>query len=349
MSMQAIHIPAFEPDPSSLAPTQVPKPQPKSNECLVRITHCSPQHADILHAQGKHQNNNRKHGFVHPPFILGFDFAGIIVDRAESLQEPAYSQLKKGDRVFGQALGAFAEYIVVAPERLRRIPAGIRNEAACAVAGQAVSYAAVTKVAKVKKGETVMVSGASGGLGSVCCAVAKVLGARVVALVGDEDKAHMMRRRIDVDMIAVVDEEGDWIEDVMAFTSGHGVDVMLDNIGMVNDSIRCLAHFGRIIILGFAGRAGVMEEVKMNKLLLKDITVIGYRFGESGRRRPQELEEIWAEYLEMIAKGQITPILHGEWRNGLEDVGAALEELERRRVFGKIVVPVASETETAKL
>jgi NADPH2:quinone reductase len=340
--MQSILIPSFVSDPSTLTPIEVPLPQPSSDEYLVRITHCSPQHADILHAKGTHQNVNAKKGNVHPPFILGYDFAGIVE------QAPENGNLRKGDRVFGASIGAFAEYVAVKASRIRKIPEGVSSKVACAISGQAVSYAAVVHVAKVRRGETVLVSGASGGLGSACCMVAKALGARVVALAGDERKAADMRRDMDVDRVVVITESGSWMEEVMEFTGGKGVDAVLDNTGMVNQAIRCAAYGGTIVILGFAARHGVMEKVKMNRLLLKGITLVGYRFGESGRRFPKELEDIWDGYLRMLVGGKLQPLLYGQY-NGLESVGRALKDLAERKVYGKIVVSVNRTQEKARL
>ncbi|CAK4031686.1 related to quinone reductase [Lecanosticta acicola] len=332
--MKAIHIPEFAKDISALKPSEVPNPQPSKDQYLVQVTQVSPQHADILHAQGKHQNNTKR-GWCHPPFILGFDFSGIV----QSLPtNGSPSGLRKGDRVFGAAIGAFAEFICVSEGSIRRVPDKLGMEAAVAMSGQAVSYASVVHIAKVRAGEHVLVSGASGGLGSVCCMVAKAVGARVIALAGDEEKAEHMRRAMDVDLVLVMKDN--WVDRIMDFTNGNGVEVTLDNTGMVNDAIRALAYFGRIVILGFAARKGVMEEVKMNKLLLKSVTVTGYRFGESGRRYPALLEEIWRGYLSMLETGRLKPMLYGRY-DGLEDVGRALKDLHDRKVYGKIVIRVA--------
>lgn len=338
--MKAILIPQFVADPSTLQPTEVPRPTPKPDECLIRITHCSPQHADILHAQGKHQNNNPKKGWCHPPFILGYSFAGVVESLPSS--QPAGHELQTGDRVFGAGIGAFAEFVCVKPDAVQKVPAKLSNEVACAMSGQAVSYASVVHVAKVQAGESVLVSGASGGLGSVCCMVAKAVGAKVIALAGDEGKAEMMRRDMDVDAVVVMDDDDKGVDRVMELTDGKGVDVVLDNTGMVNSAIRCLAYMGRIVILGFAARKGVMESVKMNKLLLKSATVVGYRFGESGRRKPDELKAIWEGYLDMLESGRLKAMLYGEYR-GLKDVGRALGDLQARKVYGKVVVQVAEE------
>jgi NADPH2:quinone reductase len=341
-TMRAILVKQFVSDASSLKPTQVPIPKPTTNEYLVRVTHCSPQHADILHAQGTHQNVNVKKGNVHPPFVLGYDFAGII-DKT-----PQNSNLQKGDRVFGASIGAFAEYVTVKADHVRKVPESVSSKVACAISGQAVSYAAVVHVAKVKRGETVLVSGASGGLGSACCMAAKALGAKVIALAGDERKAADMRRDMDVDLVVVASEGDAWTQQVLEFTEGKGVDAVLDNTGMVNHAIRCVTYGGTIVILGFAARHGVMEEVKMNRLLLKGITLVGYRFGESGRRFPHELEEIWDGYLRMLAEGKLQPLLYGQY-DGLESVGRALKDLADRRVYGKIVVSVDDIQEKSRL
>ncbi|KAK4634080.1 Quinone oxidoreductase-like protein 2 [Fulvia fulva] len=333
--MKAIHIPEFVEAVSALRATEVETPRPNDSQYLVEITHCSPQHADILHAQGKHQNNTKR-GWCHAPFVLGYDFTGIV----QSVPERANKDgLRTGDRVFGAAIGAFAEYICVSAGSIRRIPDKLSSEAAVAMSGQAVSYASVVHIAKVQAGETVLVSGASGGLGSVCCMVAKAVGAKVIALAGDQSKAGHMRKAMDVDHVVVM--EGDWIAKVKELTDGVGADVCLDNTGMVNDAIRCVAYFGRIVILGFAARKGAMEEVKMNKLLLKSITVTGYRFGESGRRYPEELERIWQGYLRMLETGKLKAMMYGKYE-GLDDIGRALQDLHERKVYGKIVVSVAN-------
>lgn len=274
--------------------------------------------------------------------MLGFDFAGVV----QSAPSSGSGKLKRGDHVFGAGIGAFAEYICVTESAVRKVPGSLDMATAVAMSGQAVSYASVVHIANVKPGETVLVSGASGGLGSVCCMVAKAVGAKVIALAGDAKKAALMRKDMDVDMVVVL-KDG-WINKVKEFTRGQGADVFLDNTGMVNDAIRSVSYFGRIIILGFAARKGVMEDVRMNKLLLKSITVTGYRFGESGRRYPEQLEQIWAGYLEMLSSGKLKPILYGKYE-GLGDVGRALHDLENRKVYGKVVINVADEAEMGKL
>lgn len=273
--MQAIHIGSFLDGPifSTLTPTKLTRPNSSEDELLIRVTHTSPQQVDLLYAQGKHQNNNARRGLVHPPFILGTDFAGIVESVPHEKQDA--QAFKVGDRVMGSTLGAFAEYLSVQPGRVRKIPEGLTNADGAAIAGGPVSYAAVANVARVRSGETVLVTGANGGLGAVACQVAKALGANVVALVSTEEKAELLRLDLHLEHI-VATSDGNWASKVMHATKDKGVDVVIDNIGCVKEALRCLKFGGRVVMIGFAGRGGVMEELGMNRILLKNATVIGY-------------------------------------------------------------------------
>lgn len=330
--MQGIFVPEFIDDVNQITPTILPIPHRHPEEYLVRVTHCSPQHADILHANGKHQNTHPKRGHVHPPFILGYNFAGVI-EETERDDLP----FKRGDRVFGAKIGAFADYVAVKGQSMRKIPEGITSEIACALSGQLVSYAAVKTLAGVKSGDIVLVSGASGGVGSGCCIVAKALGATVIALTESEEKVELMRTELGVDSVVLMKE--DWTQRVHKLTDGKGVNVVFDNTGMVNEAIKCLAYGGKIIILGFAGRAGVMEDVKPNRLLLKSASLIGFRFGEHSRRNAQQFEELNEEFEKLITDGKMKVPLYGNYK-GFGDMKRALIDLHQRKVLGKIVVNV---------
>lgn len=124
----------------------------------------------------------------------------------------------------------------------------------------------------------------------------------------------------------------------MRLTAGRGVDAVFDSVGLVDKSLKCLAHFGRILLIGFAGREGDMEKVAMNRLLLKQAVVIGYRAGETTRRRPAETEMIWEELERMIQRGDIKPTVFDEEYRGLESVSRAMFDLSNRKVWGKAVV-----------
>lgn len=300
-------------------------------------------HVDLLYARGQHQNNTRLH---KPPFTLGSEFAGVITSTGAN----PTSKFRPGDRVFGNALGAFAEAIAVDEKNIHRVPDGWSFEGACGLGATAgVSYGGLVERAKVREGEWVMITGASGGLGLMAIQVAKAEGARVVAVVGNseykEEKEEVCRSNGPNEVVVL--EDG-WEEKVMDATGGKGVDVVYDSVGVVGSSIRCLAHFGRVILIGFAGRGGEMEKVAMNRILLKQAVVIGYRFGDTDRRNPSENERVWKGLMDMIDRALVKPTVYKEKYYGLEDVPRAMNDLAARKVWGKAVFHVAEMTETTK-
>jgi len=250
----------------------IPTPKPWSTSTvLIRITHCSPTHVDLLYLRGAHQNNRRH---MKPPFVLGTDFAGVVV------YSPALSAFKPGDNVFGVSQGSFAEYITVDAKNgaLRKVPRGWTNREACAV-GQsgAVSYGALISAAQLQKGESVLVLGAGGGLGVIACQIALAKGAHVIGIVGDKRKAALLRRMGVEDVVGYnLPKWEDRVKEIMAEKGKEGVDVVYDAVGMVESSIRCLRYGGRVVIVGFAGREGVMEKLGVNRILLKGVGVVGY-------------------------------------------------------------------------
>lgn len=267
--MQAIHLTKFTSNISTLSPSTIPLTHDKETQLLIKVTHASPTHVDILYAQGLHQNNRT---ISKPPLTLGTDFAGILV--CVPTEEP--TNLKVGDRVYGSFFGAFAEYIAVHARlgSVRRVPKGWSLGEACAVGSAgAISLGCFLRGPPFKKGEWVLVTGASGGLGVAACQVAKALGARVIGLVGDEEKAGILRG-IGVD--ACVDyKKVKWEQEVLRISDG-GVALVYDGVGMVESGLRCCRFGGSVVIVGFAGRGGEMENLKVNRILLKGAGVLGY-------------------------------------------------------------------------
>lgn len=301
--MSAIRVDAFLREPrftSSLRPSHdTPRPRPsKTNPFLIRVTHTSLQQVDLLYAQGLHQNNNLRKGHVHPPFTLGLDFAGEIIDihpdfRARSThndENDATNGLSGrttssssdrgifhvGQRVMGSSLGAFAEYIVTRPESIVPIPSNTSSKDAATLVGGAVSYGAVVNAAHVQAGQTVLVSGVPGGLAVIACQIARANGAaKVIALCKSHSRAETLLRWDGLDA-EIVASTSNWTAEVMRLTAGKGVDVIIDNVGIVEDGLKGLSYGGRIVLVGFAGRDGVMERIAMNKVLLKGAKIMGY-------------------------------------------------------------------------
>jgi NADPH:quinone reductase-like Zn-dependent oxidoreductase len=309
----------------------------------IKITHAAITHVDLLYAQGLHQNNKRH---VQPPFILGNEFSGITTSPSPSFPV--------GTRVFGGGLGAYAESICVPEASVRRVPAQWSLAEACAIgASGAVSYGALVDIAKVIAGETVLVLGASGGLGVMAIQIAKALGAKVIAVVGSQEKADVVQG-IGADAVVRYDE-GNWEEKVKALTNeGNGVDVVYDAIGAVESGVKCLKYRGRLVIVGFAARGGNVENVRANRILLKSAMVHGYRFGEDGRYDPQRTKDVWNGFMKMVEAGGIRPVIYSEDYRGLESVVRALEDAKTHKAWGRAVLrinegPEGEETGRARL
>ena len=333
--MKAIALPtAFVKEISDLTVREVPPPVPKPDEILVHIAYAAIQHVDLLYARGLHQNNHI--GLVCPPFILGLEYSGIVATAPEK------SRFKKGDRVFGGGVGAFAEQIAVKESQLSVVPREWSLKGAAGVGNSAqVSYGAVVRCGGLKGGETVLVHAAAGGLGVMACQIARGMGARVIATVGSERKVEVVRG-MGVRDVVRYDVEG-WEKEVMRMTGGRGVDLVYDTVGLVQKSISCCRFQGRVVIAGFAGRGGKMERLAMNRVLLKNVQLLGYRYGETGRRNPGENVIIAEGVAKLIAQGIIKPMIYDERYDGLEAVPRALADSAARKIWGKAVIDIQPE------
>ena len=307
VGMKAIAINCFVKDYSELQVSEVPSPAPRNpDEILVDITHAGLNHVDLLYARGKHQNNHS--GLVAPPFILGLEFAGLVASA------PVASTFRAGDRVWGSGVGGFADQIVVKESALHRLPDGwtLQEVAGLGAATAPVSYGALVHVAKLQQGETLVVHAAAGGLGVVSCQIGRTLGARVIATVGTTEKADVVRK-LGVDTVIRYDEL-QWEKAVLEATGGKGANVVLDTVGLVGQSLRCLQYGGRIVVAGFAGLEGKMEKLAMNRVLLKGAAVLGYvRYANLHPNRPSVADSFTTRDMVKVAAGTLkTMQLSGE-------------------------------------
>lgn len=274
-----------------------------------------------------------------PPFVLGLEFAGVVV--ASSSPPCAF---ERGARVYGFGRGTYAEEVWVGEEQVRRVPRGWTNGAACAVGpSAAVSYGALVQAGRLGRGESVLVLGASGGLGVAAVQVARALGAgRVIGLVGEErgEKADVVRR-LGAEVVGY--RTPGWEKRVVAMTGGEGVDVIYDSVGDVESCLRCVNRGGRIVVVGFAGRGGKMEQVRVNKILLTSSSVVGYRFGEQSRQEPKKMEQIQEAVTKLMESSSIVPVVYSEVYQGLESLPRAMEDVMARKVWGRAVISVSDE------
>jgi NADPH2:quinone reductase len=191
---------------------------------------------------------------------------------------------------------------------------------------------ALTRRGRLASGETVLVHGAAGGIGTAAVQLASAFGARVVAVVSSDAKAEAARAAGAHDVVRV---EG-FRDAVRELTGGRGVDVVVDPVGgdRFTDSLRSLATEGRLLVIGFT--AGEIPTVKVNRLLLNNIDVVGVGWGAYFLPRPGYLQQQWAELAPLLADGRLDPPLGGTYP--LAEAAAALAELDERRATGKVLL-----------
>jgi len=277
------------------------------------------------------------------------DFAGVV---EAAPADPQY-RFRKGDRVYGSVFGAFAEWIAIdaygpLAKGVRLVPRTWSGAEACAVgASGAISLGAFYRVGQTSAlaGQWCLVTGATGGLGVIAVQVARALGMKVVALSGGEEKSAMLTR-IGVDAVVDYREKG-WEKKVLEVSGG--VSVVYDAVGMVEESLRCCGFAGTVVVVGFAGRGGKMEKLQVNRILLKGAGVVGYRFGEHGRRDPAAAAQIWADFDAMVESGAIRPVVYHQSYHGLDDIRRALEDMEQHKTWGRAVVNMPDQQTAAKL
>jgi len=277
---------------------------------------------DLLMTRGGYQ--------IHPepPFTPGVEVAGIV------RSAPPDSPFRPGDRVTASSkLGAWSEVAAATPAMTWSIPDGMSFEQATSMVNYQTAYFAFMRRTTLRPGETVLIQGAAGGTGTAAIEVAKGLGAKVIAIAQGEAK-----RTICAGLGAdeVLEADSAWLDDVKKITDGRGVDIVYDPVGGERflDSVRALARDGRLLVIGFAG--GAIPEIKVNRLLLKNTSLVGAAWGEYVRHDPTMAQEIAVELAKLWQAGAIKPLVGS--RYPLERAADALREIEGRRATGKVVL-----------
>jgi NADPH2:quinone reductase len=279
---------------------------------------------EVLQTRGEYQ--------IKPPlpFVPGSEVGGIVRSAPEG------AAVKAGDRVAAFCmLGGFAE-VAVSPEFLTfKLPDTLDfAQGAALVLNYHTAYFALKLRGRLAAGETVLVHGAAGGVGTASLQIAKGLGARTIAVVSSEEKEQVAR---EAGADAVVRSDGPWKDEVKEL-SGGGVDLVLDPVGgdRFTDSIRSLREEGRVVVVGFTG--GSIPEVKVNRLLLNNTEVIGAGWGAYILSKPEVNRQIGAAVEELIAGGAVRPII-GQ-RFPLDRAAEALKTIDGRGALGKVVLDV---------
>ena len=308
-----------EPDSGSLSHPLTP-----DSGVLVEVHAAGVSFPELLQTRGEYQ--------LKPPlpFIPGSEIAGIV------REAPDGAAVKPGDRVAAFcALGGFAE-LAVAPEFLTFALAPQLDfaQGAGLILNYHTAYFALVLRGRLTEGETVLVHGAAGGVGTAALQVAKGLGAHTIAVVSSDAKQHVAEQ---AGADAVVRSDGPWKDEAREI-SGGGVHLVLDPVGgdRFTDSLRSLRETGRIVVVGFTG--GSIPEVKVNRLLLGNTEVIGAGWGAYAMARPELCRDIDSALRPLIESGHVAPVVGA--RFPLERAADALREIDERRATGKVVLDV---------
>lgn len=308
--------------PSDVVVEQVPDAEPGPGEVLVEVHRVGVSFPDLLLSRGEYQLK------PEPPFTLGVDYAGVVVSG------PGF---EPGQRVAGVGpYGGAAELVAAHPDGVFALPDGTSyDEGAALPMNYLTALFALAERGQVREGETVLVHGAAGGVGTATLQVAKGLGARTIAVVSTEEKAAFAKAA-GADETVLVDGFRDAVAQL---TGGQGADVVLDVVGgdLFTDSLRSLAPQGRLLVVGFASGQGI-PEVKVNRLLLNNVDVRGVGWGAYAMVRPGYMQAQWQQLLPMIESGVVAPPIGRLY--DLDEFGQALADMDARATLGKSVVRV---------
>jgi NADPH2:quinone reductase len=308
--------------PADVGVHEADEPTMTDGDVLVEVHSVGVSFPDLLLSRGEYQLK------PEPPFTLGVDFAGTVVSG------PGF---EPGQRVAGvNAYGAAAELVANPAMFTFALPDSVSyDEGAALPMNYLTAQFALAERGQLRAGETVLVHGAAGGVGTAAIQVAKGYGARTIAVVSSEAKAAVAKKAGADETVLVAG----FRDAVMDLTGGRGVDVVLDVVGgdVFLDSLRVLGTQGRLLVVGFAAGQGI-PEVKVNRLLLNNTDVRGVGWGAYAMTRPGYMQEQWAELVPMMESGTVKPPIGATY--DLADFGAALADMEDRRTLGKSVVRV---------
>lgn len=322
--MKAIVCEAYG-GPEVLALRELPDPAPPGpGEIQVRIAARGVQYVDVLMIAGKYQFK------PEPPFIPGSEAAGVVTAVGEGVAE-----FTVGDRVMSRHTpGAYAELANAKAALCDRIPESMTIEHAGVFrAAYTTAYHALLQRGRIVPGEWVLVHGAAGGIGIAAIHVAKLFGGKVIATASTEAKrAACLEEGAD----HAIDYRGGFVDEVKALTGGRGVDIVYDPIGdkVAEESLRCLAWGGRLLILGFLG--GGPTNIKSNYLLIKGIDAVGVRIGGLNEANPAQAKENMKVLIELAGEGKLKPRISHRYH--LDQAAEAVQAVIDRRVIGKAVL-----------
>ncbi|MET0896390.1 MAG: NADPH:quinone oxidoreductase family protein [Mycobacterium sp.] len=319
--MRAAVVPELA-GPDGVVVRDAPAPTAGPGQILIDVEFAGISFPDVLQTRGRYQ--------VRPelPFIPGWEVSGVVRDSSRGFSA--------GQRVSAMPFsGGVAESVAVDANYVFPLPESVSFEAAAAFPlNYLTAHFVLVRRANLLFGETVLVQGAGGGVGSASCNMAAALGATVIAVVSSAEKA------------AVAEASGahhvvlgdDFLAEVRELTEGRGVDVVIDPVGgeRFTDSLRSLAREGRLLVVGFTG--GQIPSLKTNRLLLTNTTVMGAATRELWNHEPEMPRRQWDELLPLMKSGALNPVVGQQF--SMDEAAAAIRTIEERSALGKVLVRI---------
>jgi NADPH2:quinone reductase len=324
--MRAWTVQEFGPYREKLQLSDQPPPAPDGAMSLIRVKAAGVMFADMLNISGAYQVK------APLPFTPGSEAAGEVIAVGSE------SKFKVGDRIMSVNLyGAFAEQMIALDTFSFRIPEGMSYaEAAAFTINYQTAYFAHAYRANLKAGETLLVHGGAGGVGTAAIQLGKAMGAKVIATVGSDDKFAICKQ-CGADHVINYKTQ-DFVKEVKTLTNGEGANVIFDPVGgdVFDNSTKCVAFEGRLVVIGFAG--GRIPQLAVNRVLVKNFAVVGLFWGNYQLLRPQLILETQELLYGLYAQGKIKPVIYREY--GMNALPDALQAIEERHAYGKVVLTV---------
>jgi len=322
--MKALLCKAFGPA-SSLVLEDLPSPEPKKNEVLIEVHAAGVNFPDTLIIEGKYQ-------FKPPfPFAPGGEAAGVVKSVGEKI-----THLRAGDRVMAlTGWGGFAEEVAVPGYNVLPVPKSMDLTTAAAFGmTYGTSMHALKQRANLQQGETLLVLGASGGVGLAAVEIGKAMGAKVIAAASTAEKLEVARNA-GADHLINYSEQS-LKDELKTLTKGQGVDVIYDPVGgpLFEEAFRSIAWNGRMLVIGFA--SGEIPALPANLPLLKGAALIGVFWGAFAQRQPQDNVANFQQLFAWYGEGKLKPLVSQTFP--LEKAGDAIDTLAKRKAVGKVVV-----------
>jgi len=311
-------------DPKLLEVKEYNKPNISENEVLIKVEAAGVNFPDALLVQGKYQI------VMEPPFVPGNEVCGYIEEIGEKVKLPI------GTKVIGiPTIGGFAEYVSVNKNLV--IP--VNNEfdslaGASLPINYGTSYYALKRRANAKNGETLLVLGASGGIGTASIQLAKIMGLKIISAVGSDEKADYVKSLGSNEIIRY--DKVDLKEAVKDLTEGKGVDIVIDPVGgnATEQALRATAFNGRLLVIGFAN--GEIPKISLNLTLVKGVSIVGVWWGRWTNTSPHETAEDFQELVSYVNEGKLDIVPKNIFN--LEQTYLALESFLSRKNIGKSVI-----------